>query len=224
MKWLFPVLLAAFVAAGCGDGSQKPTAEPPDGSGNAGNPGKGPTIVMASDAPRVVVEAEAAEKIVAPFQIFSDADASGGKCLHLPSKGCNGRHLHIADEGTPERTAGSAELAFSVEKEGTYSLWIRRWWCCSCGDSFDLELDDGKKFTFGNDGTTPRRWTWMEHKDADGPVKFKLSAGAHRLVFKNRGESGFRVDQVLFSADPKFVPQGREQPSAGAAAKPPAGS
>lgn len=227
MKWLFPVLLAAAVAAGCGGGAKPGPATPgapgsPAPGGDRGTEG-GPTIVMPSDSPRVVVEAEAAEKLVVPFQVMADADASGGKALTLPSKGCAGQHLHIAEEGTPERTAGSAELALTIEKEGTYYLWIRRWWCCSCGDSFNLELDGGKAFAFGNDGTTFRRWVWMEHKDADGPAKFKLAAGPHKLVFKNRGESGFRIDQVLFATDPKFVPQGRETPSAGAAAQAPAG-
>lgn len=223
MTRLFPAIVVAVLAAGCGGGSKPPGTKPPDG-GTTGPIDAGPTIVMPSDAPRVVVEAEAAGKVTAPFQVMADADASGGKALTLPSKGCAGQHLHIAEEGTPERTAGSAELPFSIEKEGTYFLWVRRWWCCSCGDSFNLELDGGKAFTFGNDGTTPRRWTWMEHKDADGPVKFKLSAGAHRLVFRNRGESGFRIDQVLLSADPKYVPQGREQPSSGGGAQPPGGS
>jgi len=148
--------------------------------------------------------------------VLADSEASGGKCLTLPSAGCDGQiHNHIAkDEKDPKRTAGSAELAFTVEKEGEYCLWIRKWWCCSCGDSFSLQVDDGKAFTFGDDGTTPRRWSWLAHKDADGQVKFKLTAGAHKLTFRNRGESGFRIDQVLFTADPEsgFVPQGKERP------------
>jgi hypothetical protein len=137
----------------------------------------------------------------------------------VPSKGCNGEHhQHIAAETDPERYKGSAELAFAVEKDGEYILWIRKWWCCSCGDSFSLQLDDGKAFVFGDDGTTPRHWTWLAHQEAGEIRKFKLSAGAHKLIFRNRGESGFKIDQILFTADPKFVPQGKEQPPAKAPA------
>ena len=161
--------------------------------------------------PASLLKPELQPSLVPPFQVMDDSLASGGKCLTLPSKGCNGEHhQHIAPEGTPERIAGSAELTFKVGKDGDYVLWIRKWWCCSCGDSFSLELDGAKPFIFGNDGTTPRHWSWLEHKDADGPVKFRLSAGEHKLVFRNRGESGFRIDQLLFTADLKAVPQGKE--------------
>jgi hypothetical protein len=204
-------LAVVLLAAGCG-GDAQPGGKPggggkgPDG-GSTRKPGGGVVVIKRKELPRVLVEAEAATNLVAPFQVVADSEASGGKCLTLPSKGCGAVHQHIAPEGTPERTAGSAELAFSVDQEGEYVLWIRKWWCCSCGDSFSLQLDEGKPFVFGNDATTFRNWTWLAHQEAGEPVKFKLSAGAHKLTFKNRGESGFRIDQVLFTADPEFVPQ-----------------
>lgn len=207
--------LAALALAGCGSGGdgQKPPPPPPP---NSGGTKTAPNPVLATEGPRVVTSAAEAGNLVAPFQVLADTEASAGKCLTLPSAGCDGQfHNHIAkDEKDPKRTAGSAELAFSVEQPGDYYLWIRKWWCCSCGDSFSLQVDEGKAFTFGDDGTTPRRWSWLAHKDADGQVKFKLAAGAHKLTFRNRGESGFRIDQVLFTTDPesKFVPQGKEQP------------
>jgi len=210
------VIVGLLAAAGCG-GDTKPAGNPGGGSPSAGGarkPDKEWGVILPVELPRALVEAEAATNLVAPFQVLADSEASGGKCLTLPSKGCGAVHQHIAPEGTPERTAGSAELAFSVEKEGEYTLWIRKWWCCSCGDSFSLQLDDGKAFVFGNDGTTTQHWSWLAHQEAGEPIKFKLSAGAHKLVFKNRGESGFRIDQVLFAMDPKFVPQGKERPPA----------
>ncbi|HOX08726.1 MAG TPA: hypothetical protein PK280_20190 [Planctomycetota bacterium] len=199
----------AALAAGCGGDSQVPTA--PTGKGQPPK-GGGPVVIMPDEAPRIVVEAEAATDVQPHFKVLEDSEASGGKSLTVPSKGCNGEHhQHIAKEETdPERTKGSAELAFRAEKDGEYILWIRKWWCCSCGDSFTLQLDDGKPFVFGNDGTTPRHWAWLAYQEAGEPRKFRLSAGPHKLVFRNRGESGFRIDQVLWAADPKFVPQGKE--------------
>jgi hypothetical protein len=211
-------LALAWFAAGCG-GSTPPAADPGANRKPPPPKGNGPVIIEVADAPRVVLEAEAATNVQPHFKVVDDSEASGGKCLTVPSKGCSGAlHQHIAPEGDPERTRGSAELAFTVEKDGEYILWIRKWWCCSCGDSFSLQLDEGKPFVFGNDGTTTLHWSWLAHQEAGEVRKFKLAAGAHKLIFRNRGESGFRIDQVLFTADPKYVPQGKEQPPAAPAA------
>jgi hypothetical protein len=213
----------AALAAGCG-ADAKPAPPPKEGGDKP--KGNGPIVTMPTEMPRVLVEAEAATDVQPHFKVIDDSEASGGKCLTLPSKGCNGQHhQHIAPKETdPERTKGSAELAFSVETAGDYYLWIRRWWCCSCGDSFSLQLDEGKPFVFGNDGTTTQNWHWWRHQEAVEPVKFKLAAGAHKLIFRNRGESGFRIDQVLFTTDPNYVPQGKEKAPAAPATPPgPAG-
>ena len=214
MRALIAGTVAVVVlAAGCGGGSTPVT--PPDSGGakpGTGTPGTGPKVIMPAESPRVVVEAEAATNVQPHYVVLDDSEASGGKCLTVPSKGCNGEHhQHIAPETDPERTKGSAELAFKIEKDGEYLLWIRKWWCCSCGDSFSLQLDGGKPFVFGNDGTTPRHWAWLAHQSAGEPRKFKLTAGEHKLIFTNRGESGFKIDQILFTMDPQYVPQGREQ-------------
>jgi hypothetical protein len=209
-------LAVVLFAAGCGGDGPSPA---PPGGKNLPPKGGGPVVIMPEDAPRVLVEAEAATDVQPYFKVVEDSEASGGKCLTVPSKGCNGEHhQHIAEKETdPERTKGSAELAFTVGQAGEYVLWIRKWWCCACGDSFSLQLDDGKPFVFGNDGTTPRHWTWLVYQESGELRKFKLSAGAHKLIFRNRGESGFKIDQVLWSADSKFVPQGKEQaPAPGA--------
>jgi len=194
---------------GCGEtgNGKRPGANGKNGSGN----GK-PDIVWNQDRPRILIEAETAT-CLAPFKIAKAAEASGGQYLTLPSKGCDGNvHHHIAKEGTPERTTGSAQVEFEVETGGDYLLWIRKWTCCSCGDSFSVKIDDRKPFTFGNQGTTHRHWSWLAHQGGDGKVRLKLTKGKHTLKIINRGESGFRIDQIIFWADHKRVPQGQEKP------------
>ncbi len=213
MYWALAMLPALFFGCG-GSGNGKPpngkNPKPPKvKSGNGG----GPDIVWSADKPKILVEAEAAV-LMPPFATAKAAEAAGGSYLTLASKGCDGNvHRHLAkDENAPERLAGWAELEFEVKTDGDYLLWIRKWTCCSCGDSFSLSIDDGKAFTFGNQGTTHRHWSWLAHQGGDGKVRLSLKKGKHKLKIINRGESGFRIDQIIFWADPKRVPQGQEKP------------
>jgi hypothetical protein len=168
-------------------------------------------VVGLEDKPRVLIEPEAA-KCVAPFEVADDAEASGGKYLTVRPKACDGNeHKHIADEKDPARTAGSAELEFTVGEDGDYLLWVRKWTCCTCGDSWKMKIDGAEAFTFDCQGTTHRHWSWIAHQGADGKVRFSLKKGPHKLVLTNRGESGFRIDQILFSADLSRVPAGKEK-------------
>lgn len=214
-KYLLLGLLVAL-AAGCGGDNPQPL---PAGGNQAGDQGEGegdgggPTIIPPPARPKVLIEGESAGKLVQPFATGAHAKASGGRYLTLPSAGCDGRfHKHIAPEDDPKRKAGSAELEFTVERQAEYVLWVRKWSCCSCGDSWRMQFDEGKPFDFGNAGTNHGFWSWLAQQDADGKVRFKLSPGKHKLKLTNRGESGFRIDQVLLWADHKQVPQGIEKP------------
>ncbi|MHC4916343.1 MAG: hypothetical protein ACYTGB_12710 [Planctomycetota bacterium] len=214
-KLLAGMTLAATMAlAGCGsdappDNAGEPGARPPGGGQKNGS---GPDVDWGDKKPRVLIEAEKATP-VAPYAVAQDAAASGGKYLTVASKGCDGNvHQHIVkDEKDPARRAGSAELEFEVKEAAEYVLWVRRWTCCSCGDSWTMQIDDGPAFTVGDQDITHQHWSWQAQQDADGKVKFKLTAGKHKLKFANRGESGFRIDQVLFWADHKHAPAGMEK-------------
>ncbi len=191
-KHLLLGLLVALIAGagGCGDDDQKPPKN--GGEARNGNPDDGtrPNIheTGLGTKPRVLIEAETA-RCVKPFKTGDSAEAAGGKYLVLPSRGCSGGiHVHLAEKETdPRRTAGSAELDFTVKEAGDYVLWVRKWTCCSCGDSWKMRIDEGKAFTFGNQGTTHRHWSWLAHQDTDGKIKIKLTKGKHKLKLINRG-------------------------------------
>jgi len=151
---------------------------------------------LLQEAPRIVIEAEAADEIVPPVAVFEDEQASGGRYLLAPE---GPDHQELSK-------GGSARYTFTVKKPGRYVLWIRKNWCCSCGNSLLVSVDGGKEFIFGEDGTYGR-WDWAR---AIGK-EFDLSAGQHTLLIKNR-EDGAKFDQILLTTDKKYVPVGVEKP------------
>jgi len=149
--------------------------------------------IEATTAPRIVLEAEAGT-IQAPMEKRKDENASGGEYVEAP-EGPEHQELSIG---------GSVTLPFKVTAPGNYELWLRVWWCCSCGNSLDLKLDGEDLGYITNNNL--RVWQWM--RCPKGP--FTLSAGEHVLVVGNR-EDGSRLDQVLFIADSEYVPAGIER-------------
>jgi hypothetical protein len=157
-------------------------------------------------AETICMEAESALSNVAPVQVISAAmgaaqdpalkEASGGSYIDIPD-----------GVGKPPDVGGEAVYSFDVKVAGDYVFWGRAWWADSCGNSFTLVLDQGKPFEFGGDGTY-KSWHWVKG------MKANLSAGAHTLRIQNR-EDGVKLDEFLFTGDPKFVPVGAEEPTAG---------
>jgi hypothetical protein len=204
-KHLILNTMAVLLLVLCGCGEDSPPADQPDDGTSQEN---GPDIVAFDQAPKVLLEAETAA-CKAPYAIGEDAEASGGKYITVAPISCDGKdHTHLGDA---LRKSGQATIEFEVAKDGDYVIWFRKWSCCSCGDSWLVKLDDRKAVTFGNEGTTHRHWTWICRRDGDDLVKVSLKSGKHKMVFSNRGESGFRIDQVLLWADTKRVPQGKER-------------
>jgi hypothetical protein len=160
----------------------------------------------------VTVEAEAEDgtELVAPLRVDDDPGASGGRCLKLPAVSCDGRHVHPFDgPAAPERLAGAVQIPFAVTEKGRYALWIRKWWCCSEGDSFIVEMNGGRSYIFGDDGTDFRKWSWLPLTEAGQQVAFELKPGQHVLLIRSRGETGFRIDRILFTTDPDASPGDR---------------
>lgn len=123
--------------------------------------------------------------------------ASGGAYLEIPQGAGN----------PPQLTAGAAKFLIEVPRPADYILWARVWWEDECGNSFTMRVDNQPAFVFGQDSTV-RCWHWVR-----APPRLpclSLSAGEHLLVVSNR-EDGARIDQILLTADPKYVPVGIER-------------
>lgn len=172
----------------------------------AGTVGLASSICAAQDI--ICFEAETVEKIAAPMQVGpGDTTAANAKWPEV--KGASGNAYVEVPEGKgkpPEVTTGTATWTFHVDQAGTYLLWARVWWLDECGNSLTMSVNEHTPFTFGQDATY-KRWHWV--KAPYGLKQLKLTPGPATLTIKNR-EDGVRIDQILLSADKRYVPVGIE--------------
>ena len=168
--------------------------------------------LAARAAPRVIVcEAESAAAVEAPLARVCAtnlpagttfvADASGGSYLEIPEKAGN----------PPDLEAGMARFEIAVPADGDYTLWARVYWEGECSNSFTVRIDDGAPFLFGENATY-RAWHWVKYPVSRLAAPLRLKRGKHILLFQNR-EDGVRLDQVILSAEKRFVPVAIETPT-----------
>jgi len=188
-----------------------------DGKRTAGRDG-GPGFDF-KDPERIVLEIESG-KVGTPFELASDAECSGGRCAVLEEgeehaekhpRFRTGSGTLVPKYGLDKNPAGekllpngTVEIKFTVKKAATYDLWVRSWFCCGCGNSFDLSVDSPPPVDTDGDGkwdenvphtfshSTYRRWQWVDRRDA----RFRLDEGEHVVRIFNR-EDGIKLDQVF---------------------------
>ncbi|MDD4101826.1 MAG: hypothetical protein PHU80_04250 [Kiritimatiellae bacterium] len=150
---------------------------------------------------KICLEAETAEVIEAPMVLVTNGiEGASGAYLEIPEGVGN----------PPKVTNGKAVLSFEVPSDGVFTLWCRVWWEGECSNSFTGQLDDDPVFLFGEDATY-KVWHWVKYPVARTTAPLRLSKGSHTLTFRNR-EDGVRLDQILLSADRRFVPVDIEAP------------
>lgn len=129
-----------------------------------------------------------------PLKAFKSDACSGGKCI--------GTEDEIVDKG--KECGGTVKIEFDVATSGNYVFWGRARWPDDCGDSFYIQIDDGEKRVFGEEGT-PEQWRWRKLKG----VKFNLSKGEHTLYIHGR-EDGALLDKVILQHESDGrIPQGK---------------
>jgi hypothetical protein len=144
---------------------------------------------------KICFEAETAERCEAPMAVVSNGiDGASGAYLEIPEGAGN----------PPQVEAGQAAFAVDVPEDDSFTLWCRVWWEGECSNSFNVTVDDQPAFLFGEDATY-KVWHWVKYPVSRTTPPLKLTKGKHTLVFHNR-EDGVRLDQVLLSADKRFVP------------------
>ncbi|MEW6358605.1 MAG: hypothetical protein AB1696_19880 [Planctomycetota bacterium] len=198
MKKLLTIAVICLLSAGCGKSDSQPNA----GAGSRGAADT-PAITLIKSAPRIVIEAEAATKVEPPMKACDDAQASGGRYVEGPE----------GPEHKEQSVGGSATYEFEVTEPGEYILWIRKNWCCGCGNSLTLSMDGAKELMFGGDATYGK-WDWKRVTDPARPgmpLTFNLAKGKHSLKIGNR-EDGSKFDQILFIQDNEYVPVTTEKP------------
>ncbi len=151
---------------------------------------------------KIRLEAEDAE-YNAPLEARNDTDAGGGKYLVYPAG-----------------KTGDAAITFSFEIKtpGTYYVWTRSLKTTLPAGSWDVRADNGTFFIYDVfRGSTRSTWTWdlLAERGPNGtqiadPKTFGFGAGPHKLVFRVRFEE-LRLDKILLTTDPGFVPGGKEE-------------
>ncbi len=151
---------------------------------------------------KIRLEGEDAE-YNAPLEARSDADAAGGKYLVYPA-GKTGE--------------AAVTFNFDITTPGTYYVWTRSLKATQPAGSWDVRADNGTFFIYDVfRGSIRSTWTWdaLAERGPSGtaiadPKTFAFGAGPHKLVFRVRFEE-LRLDKILLTTDPNFVPGGKEE-------------
>ena len=106
-------------------------------------------------------------------------------------------------------SSSTAKFTINLDKSGQWYAWGRMFFesAGSPRNSFYLQVDNGKKLTFGNSNNSSfDEWHW----EGDGSSKLSLgnlSSGSHTITIygKEIGSGTCLLDQLLFSADANFV-------------------
>lgn len=129
------------------------------------------------------IEAKNADYVIAPLYIVDDEDASGGKALV-----CKG--IHVSNSGI-------AQYKVSVKKEGNYYFWGRCYWKNACSNQFRIQHNN-TRYSYGDDPVYSR-WHWVK-----GPTMY-CKQGVNEVFLLSHDE-GARMDQILLTMDPEYVP------------------
>lgn len=150
---------------------------------------------------KICLEAETATSRELPMSVMTNGiPGASGAYLEIPEGAGN----------PPKLMAGKACFEIEVPEDGLFTLWCRVWWEGECSNSFTVQVDDQPGFLFGEDATY-KTWHWVKYPVSRTVPPIRLAKGKHVVTFHNR-EDGVRLDQVLFSADKRFVPVDIETP------------
>ena len=115
---------------------------------------------------------------------------------------------------TTDANAGTAKWTFSVPRDGSYFVWCRILSNSTLTDSFFVKPNGENEDVYDDseDTWSPKwQWTVLNGRDGTGvpltldPRMVAMTAGTNTLKFRGR-EVDSRVDRVLITDDPDFVP------------------
>lgn len=111
---------------------------------------------------------------------------------------------------TSDYAGASPELQYQVEfgEAGTYYVWIRALAGSGGSDSLHVglagvPLDSGRAIDFVQDGT----WRWSNARSGGVATLTVAAPGVHAVNLWAR-EDGLRIDRVVLTTDPGFIPTG----------------
>jgi len=145
-------------------------------------------------------------EISGPLDTRSDGEAGSGKFIVYPSS---------------QTVEATVTFNFEIKKPGTYYVWARNIWNGATGASWDVRSDNNGFFIYDVFyGGKSSVWAWDRLRErgiggtADQPLNdpktFDFNLGQHKLVFRVRFAE-LRLDKILLTTDPNYVPFGKEE-------------
>jgi hypothetical protein len=165
-----------------------------DGAGNASTAaGSASFTTQTNGFTYLRLEAESVPLTV-PLESGSGADAFSGAWVNLADG---------TSSGNPNNPAGSWDYGFHLSSSDTWHFWFRMHGSSNVENGW-LEAVDGAALDYISTSQNGD-WEWV------GGRSYTLASGLHTLTLGGN-EAGARVDRVLVTNDPGFLPS--EQPGA----------
>ncbi len=133
------------------------------------------------------IEAESAP-IAAPAQTASDTAAFRGAYVRLAAGTAT---------GTPSNPSGTWDVGVQLPSTGTWYFWYRLFGASSSSNGWFERVDGGSFQAVA--ATQNNVWQWIEGRS------YGLTGGLHTLTLGGN-EAQARVDRMLITNDPAFVP------------------
>jgi len=165
-----------------------------DTAGNVATSSPDQTLLTSSSSYSYIrIEAESGA-LTSPVGSTQGAGAFGGAWIATPPG---------TSQGNSNNPAGTASIGFNLQSSASWNFWYRIYGPGTSNDSWYEELDGGGMIQITT--TQIGVWQWIAGRS------YSLGAGLHTLTIGGR-ESEARLDRVLITDDPGFVPS--EQPGA----------
>ena len=91
-------------------------------------------------------------------------------------------------------------------------MWGRTIAPTSEDDSFYIQMDEGQNNLWAVSAGSSWHWDQANNRDVVDPVVFTLTVGHHTLKVKAR-EDGTKIDKLLLTNDPEYIPTGFGEPA-----------
>jgi len=162
-----------------------------------------------SFAASICVEAESALTNEAPMALVKVAAPPPGI---KPVEGASGNaylEVPLGAGKTPKVKAGTAKIMVEIPDDGAYTFWLRAYWEGECSNTILVQIDNQPPFLVGADATY-HAWHWVKYPVSKMTPPPTITRGAHLLTIIHR-EDGVRLDQLLLTSSPRYVPVGIEK-------------
>src|SRR5262249_61117295 len=99
---------------------------------------------------------------------------------------------------------------------GTYYVWLRGFVTNGSNDSIHVGLDGQPVATADRmTSSTYNTWEWFKTTMDGPPATLSVATGGQHTVNVWMREDGFRLDRLLLTTDPSYVPTGIGPPAGG---------